>query len=88
MVATRRGRAYVRSIPADRLLLETDAPPAPPSKDASDSGKSGLPVAGGAPYAVGDLVASLESAGEAIERERQEKLFNRIAETSSQMLML
>lgn len=26
MLATRRGRAYVRAIPADRLLLETDLP--------------------------------------------------------------
>lgn len=27
MLATKRGRAYVQSIPSDRLLLETDAPP-------------------------------------------------------------
>ena len=29
MAATKRGRAYLRAIPADRLLLETDAPPTP-----------------------------------------------------------
>jgi len=27
MLATRRGREYVRQLPADRLLVETDAPP-------------------------------------------------------------
>lgn len=29
MLATRRGRAYAQAIPENRLLLETDAPPAP-----------------------------------------------------------
>ena len=29
MLATRRGRAYARDLPADRLLLETDAPSRP-----------------------------------------------------------
>lgn len=29
MLATRRGRAYARDLPADRLLLETDAPACP-----------------------------------------------------------
>lgn len=29
MLETKRGRAYIRQLPADRLLLETDLPPSP-----------------------------------------------------------
>lgn len=37
MLATKRGRAYVRAIPADRLLLETDLPPESAARyDAAD----------------------------------------------------
>ena len=37
MPATKRGRAYVRAIPADRLLLETDLPPESAARyDAAD----------------------------------------------------
>lgn len=35
MLESKRGRAYVTQVPADRLLLETDLPPEPASADAS-----------------------------------------------------
>lgn len=38
MLATKRGRAYAKAIPADRLLLETDFPPEP-AADASPGGQ-------------------------------------------------
>lgn len=72
MLETRRGRAYVRAIPTDRLLLETDAPP---------TGEA-LPRSGGAPYMFDRLLQSLEDALAAIEKERGELLKDRIAETS------
>lgn len=37
---TKRGRAFVRQVPADRLLLETDLPAAPtPSTDSAEEGR-------------------------------------------------
>lgn len=33
MLETKRGRAYIKQIPADRLLLETDLPTKPPSEE-------------------------------------------------------
>lgn len=42
MLATRRGRAYARSLPADRLLLETDLPDEPDTKLTFDAWQNQL----------------------------------------------
>lgn len=71
MLATRRGRAYVRQIPADRLLLETDLPEQ---------------VAAAPQSAPDDMVAGLRQALATLRVERGEDVAAVVAETSARLL--
>ncbi|MFD2674106.1 TatD family hydrolase [Gulosibacter bifidus] len=42
MLASKRGRAYVAQVPADRLLLESDLPDAPIAADTSDASQDAV----------------------------------------------
>ncbi len=77
MLASRRGRSYAQHIPADRLLLETDAPDTsitPPCCEASML------------YTADHLHASLSTSLAHLEALRGESLASRIAYTSCQLL--
>lgn len=93
MMATRRGRAYARAIPADRLLLETDAPPTPPAPRERSAPSGGLaeserpPVPAGVSYGGAELAASLDAALAAIERERGERLASGMAKAGASLFL-
>lgn len=74
MLATRRGRAYAQQIPEDRLLLETDAPPA-----------LGEPYS--AEILIEQLGRTLDLLAQ-LRRTPKEALAERIARTSSQLFGL
>lgn len=69
MVGTRRGRAYLRAIPPERLLLETDLPGAPGDACALDDLVGALRrTLGGVAQARGDEVAGLAARVDATAR--------------------
>lgn len=74
MLASKRGRAYAQAVPAERLLLETDAP--------SKSGEPYDPAAEAA-----RLAAMLETLA-ALRRTSPDELADRIARTSRELLSL
>lgn len=69
MLATRRGRAYARAIPKNRLLLETDAPPT--RRKQGENGAFEIPHA--VSYSFNEWRASLERALESLTQERSGK---------------
>lgn len=74
MLETKRGRAYAQSMPADRLLLETDAP--------AEAGASYDAVAEAA-----RLTAMIDTLSD-LRRAPREELADRIARTSRELLAL
>lgn len=69
MLATRRGRAYARAIPKDRILLETDAPPT--RRKRNENGALEIPHA--IEYPFSEWRASLERALDSLVWERSGK---------------
>ena len=71
MLASKRGRAYAQAVPAERLLLETDAPSQPGERY-------------DAPAEAARLAAMLEALAD-LRRTPRDDLAARIARTSRQL---
>lgn len=69
MLASRRGRAYVRSLLLSRLLLETDAPPTAPAPTEADVAPARFEHVA---YDAAALAGSLDAARAGVMRERRE----------------
>lgn len=67
MLNTKRGRAYVRAIPLERLLLETDSPPCKVECDSSEqASEEGMPIIPQVPYTYESLVSLWRETGEVL----------------------
>lgn len=79
MLASKRGRAYVTQVPADRLLLESDLPEAPVTAATCDAMQDANP------RAVAELQDSLTQTATTLAQLRGEALLQQIRETSAHL---
>lgn len=80
MLDTKRGRAYVRQVPADRLLLETDLPTAPHRLDPDAGGSTELGAS-----AAAEVAATLRSTVDTLCALRREDVTADIARTQRRL---
>lgn len=79
MLASKRGRAYVAQVPADRLLLESDLPEAPVTAATCDAMQDAIP------RAVAELQDSLTQTAATLAQLRGDAVLQQIRETSARL---
>ncbi|WP_420177061.1 TatD family hydrolase [Luteococcus sp. OSA5] len=78
LLSTKRGRAYVRQVPADRLLLESDLPEGPLTRSASD-------VAAAARRCADELADVLHGSLRMLSQLRQCDMAHELAQTQARL---